>query len=105
MANMAHDSWLPHRFGQLSDRLSMQDGVLLMGAASVATLFYTHGDITHLVTMYSINVFVTFSLSQAAMLRYWWLRAGEACRRRGFAIHGTAFLLCVGILVGTVYEK
>ena len=32
MANMAHDSWLPHRFGQLSDRLTMQDGVLLMGA-------------------------------------------------------------------------
>ena len=71
MANMATDSWLPHRFGQLSDRLTMQDGVLLMGTASLATLLYTRGDITHLVTMYSINVFVTFSLSQLAMLRYW----------------------------------
>jgi hypothetical protein len=55
--------------------------------------------------MYSINVFVTFSISQAAMLRYWWTRAGTAGRRRGFAIHGVAFLLCGGILVGTVYEK
>jgi amino acid transporter len=105
MANMAHDSWLPHRFGQLSDRLTMQDGVLLMGAASIGTLLYTGGDITHLVTMYSINVFVTFSLSQAAMLRYWWARAREPGRRRGFAIHGTAFVLCVAILIGTVYEK
>jgi hypothetical protein len=105
MANMAHDSWLPHRFGQISDRLTMQDGVLLMGGASMVTLFYTHGDITHLVTMYSINVFVTFSLSQAAMLRYWWVRAGEAGRRRGFLVHGSAFLLCAAILVGTVYEK
>ncbi len=104
MANMAHDSWLPHRFGQLSDRLTIQDGVLLMGGASLATLFWTRGDILTLVTMYSINVFVTFSLSQLAMLRYWWkTRAGE--RRRGFAIHGVAFALCAAILVGTVYEK
>ena len=38
MANMAHDSWLPHRFGQLSDRLTIQNGVLLMGGAALATL-------------------------------------------------------------------
>ncbi|HTN54055.1 MAG TPA: APC family permease, partial [Anaeromyxobacter sp.] len=104
MANMAHDSWLPRRFGQLSERLSMQDGVMLMGGASFVTLLATRGDITQLVTMYSINVFVTFSLSQLAMLRYWWRTQGEG-RRRGFAIHGLAFLLCFSILAGTVYEK
>jgi len=104
MANMATDSWLPHRFAQLSDRLTTQNGVLLMGAASLVTLFYTGGDITHLVTMYSINVFVTFSLSQLAMLRYWVKNTGPG-RRRGFAIHGVAFALCAAILVGTVYEK
>src|SRR5512138_1403624 len=104
MSNMAHDSWLPHRFGQLSDRLTIQDGVLLMGAASLATLLWTHGDILHLVTMYSINVFVTFSLSQLAMLRYWW-RTRSAGRRRGLGVHGIAFALCASILVGTVYEK
>ncbi len=104
MSNMAIDSWLPHRFAQLSERLSMQDGVLLMGGASLATLFWTGGDILTLVTMYSINVFVTFSLSQLAMLRYWWKTPGQG-RKRGFAIHGLAFLLCAGILTGTVYEK
>jgi amino acid transporter len=104
MANMATDSWLPHRFGQLSDRLTMQNGVLLMGGASLLTLLYTHGDITQLVTMYSINVFVTFSLSQLAMLRYW-SRTPAAGRRRGLAIHGIAFALCAAILTGTVWEK
>ncbi len=43
MANMAHDSWLPHRFSALSDRLTMQNGVLLMGATSLAMLLYTRG--------------------------------------------------------------
>ncbi|ACL64296.1 amino acid transporter-like protein [Anaeromyxobacter dehalogenans 2CP-1] len=104
MANMAHDSWLPHRFGQLSDRLTIQDGVLLMGGASLATLLWTRGDILHLVTMYSINVFVTFSLSQLAMLRYW-RRTRTGGRRRGLAIHGIALVLCLAILTGTVYEK
>ncbi len=104
MANMATDSWLPHRFAQLSDRLTMQNGVVLMGGASLATLLWTRGDILSLVTMYSINVFVTFSLSQLAMLRYWW-KTGGVGRRRGFTIHGVAFLLCAAILVGTVYEK
>jgi amino acid transporter len=104
MSNMAADSWLPHRFAQISDRLTMQDGVLLMGGASLATLLLTGGDILALVTMYSINVFVTFSLSQLAMLRYWWRNPG-AGRKRGFAIHGAAFTLCAGILTGTVIEK
>ena len=36
MANMAVDSWAPHRFAQLSDRLTMQNGVLLMGGSSLA---------------------------------------------------------------------
>jgi amino acid transporter len=105
MSNMAIDSWLPHRFAQLSDRLTMQDGVMLMGVASIATLFYTHGDITALVTMYAINVFVTFSLSQAAMLRYWFGRRREAAFKRGIAIHGGAFVLCFAILLGNVYQK
>ena len=105
MANMATDSWLPHRFAQLSDRLTMQDGVLLMGGASIVTLLYTRGNITALVTMYSINVFVTFSLSQISMLRYWAPRRREAGFKRGVLIHAVALLLCLSILTGTVYEK
>ena len=38
MANMAVDSWLPHRFSALSERLTMRNGILLMGAAALAAL-------------------------------------------------------------------
>ncbi|MBI5069106.1 MAG: APC family permease [Deltaproteobacteria bacterium] len=104
MANMASDSWLPHRFAQLSERLVVRDGVLLMGAASLLTLVVTRGDVTHLVTMYSINVFLTFSLSQAGMVRFFWRRRTGG-RGRGLWLHGVAFTLCAGILTGIVYEK
>ena len=105
MANMARDHWLPHRFIQLSERLTVQDGVLLMGAAAMATLAYTRGDIGALVTMYSINIFVTFSLSQLGMVRFWLGRGRGRGARRGLAINGVALVMCVGILIGTLYEK
>ena len=63
LANMAVDSWMPRRFAALSERLTTQNGILLMGAASLAALLYTRGDVGQLVVMYSINVFLTFSLS------------------------------------------
>src|SRR5437870_7696136 len=63
LGNMALDSWVPHRFSQLSDRLVTKNGVFLMGLAAMAALLYTRGDITMLVVMYSINVFITFSLT------------------------------------------
>jgi hypothetical protein len=104
MANMAIDSWLPHRFTQLSERLVTQYGVVLMGGASLATLLLAGGHLDKLITMYSINVFVTFSLSQAAMLRFEW-RSREKGRKRGLALHLLAFLLCAGILTGIVFQK
>lgn len=104
MSSMAADSWLPHRFAQLSSRLTISSGVLLMGGAALATLAYTHGDLTALVTMYSINVFVTFSLSQLGMTRYW-MRHADPGRNRGLIVHGVALALCAGILIGILYEK
>ncbi|HEX5387539.1 MAG TPA: APC family permease [Gemmatimonadales bacterium] len=107
LANMAIDSWVPHRFAALSDRLTTQNGIVLMGAASLAALLYTRGDVSHLIVMYSINVFLTFSLSMFGMLRHWWRVPGaaEARRRRRIALFGAGFALCAGILGITVFEK
>lgn len=106
MANMAIDSWLPHRFSQLSDRLTMQNGVLLMGITSLVALAYTRGAVGLLVDMYAINVFVTFSLSQAAMCRYWWRdRKEHADWKKNISIHLMGLSLCLLILVVNVVEK
>jgi amino acid transporter len=106
MANMATDSWLPHRFAQLSDRLTMHYGVLLMGATSLIALLYTGGSVSQLVVMYSINVFLTFSLSNLAMCRYWYReREKHADWRRHIWVHLVGLFLCVSILVVTIFEK
>jgi amino acid transporter len=101
LSNMAIDSWVPRRFAALSERLTTQNGVLLMGATSLLALLYTHGDVGHIVVMYSINVFLTFSLSMFAMLR----SSVRRRRVRAMAIFSVGFLLCGTILLITVIEK
>ncbi len=106
MANMAVDSWMPHRFSALSERLSMQNGVLIMGGTSVAALIYTHGDVSKLVVMYSINVFVTFSLSNFGMSLFWIRHRKEhADWYKHLPVHLIGLSLCVTILVVTCLEK
>ncbi|HEY6808478.1 MAG TPA: APC family permease [Gemmatimonadales bacterium] len=106
MANMAVDSYLPHRFSQLSDRLTMSYGVLLIGGASLLALLYTGGDVTQIVVLYSINVFLTFSLSELGMCRFWIReRRHHPTWRRHIAIHLVGLTLCAFILCVTVYEK
>jgi amino acid transporter len=106
MANMAVDSWLPRRFSALSERLTMQNGVLLMGAASLAVLFYTNSSVSALVVMYSINVFLTFSLSQLGMAKFFFQNRNKDERwARHIVIHLIGLILCVTILIVTIYEK
>jgi hypothetical protein len=106
LATMAVDSWLPRRFSALSERLTTQNGVLLMGIAALAALLYTGGDVRKLVVLYSINVFMTFCLSLFGMLRATF-RAPPTVRSRSkdLALFGAAFGLCAIILCVTVYEK
>jgi amino acid transporter len=106
LANMAVDSWVPHRFASLSERLTTQNGIILMGVASLAALLYTRGKVSHLIVMYSINVFLTFSLSMFAMLKLWLSRRGQGPGwKRRSALFGAGFVLCATILAITVVEK
>jgi amino acid transporter len=106
MANMATDGWLPRRFSALSERLTMQNGVLLMGGASLLLLLYSRGSVSELVIMYSINVFLTFSLSQFGMTVFYHRnRTKDSKWKRHVSIHVIGLALCLTILLVTVYEK
>jgi amino acid transporter len=106
LASMAVDSWVPHRFYQLSDRLVTKNGTLMMGAAALAILFYTEGAVRLLVVLYSINVFLTFTLSQLGMCMHWWqVRHHERLWGRRLAINGVGLVLTSAILVITLSLK
>lgn len=106
LAWMSLDKWAPHSFAHLSNKLVAQNGVLAMGISAGALLLFTGGQVHSLVVLYSINVFLTFSLSNLAMLRFWAKHRAEhpGWPKHLFA-HGLALLLCLTILGITVVEK
>jgi amino acid transporter len=105
LANMAVDSWMPHQFRNLSSRLVTQNGIILMGAAAVAVLLITLGKVSLLVVLYSINVFLTFTLSLAGLVRYWWLHRAEGRWKLRMALSLAGLAVCAAILMVTVIEK
>lgn len=106
MANMALDYWLPRRFASLSNRFTIQNGVLIMGAAAILLIFYSHGHISTLVVMYSINVFLTFSLSELGMSKFFIThRKTDKNWKKHLPVHLIGLVLCVTILTVTIFEK
>lgn len=101
LSSMALDGWAPRRFAALSQQLTTQNGIMLIGGAALLALLYTHGNVGQLVVMYSINVFLTFSLSMLGMLR-------KSIRKKSFSdsvLFTIAFVLCASILCVTAFEK
>jgi hypothetical protein len=97
---MALDRWMPTKFATLSDRLVTQNGILLMGVAAFLVMWLSGGSVRFLVVLYSINVFITFTLSQLGMVRHWWTaNKGVDHRRKKLFINGLGLLLCSMILV------
>jgi amino acid transporter len=106
LANLAVDRWMPAPFANLSDRLVTQNGVLIMGFAALLVILFTEAAVDVLVVLYSINVFITFSLSQLGMVRHWWKQRAQERRWRGkILINGTGMLLTSGILISLCMVK
>ncbi|HNW27076.1 MAG TPA: APC family permease [Spirochaetota bacterium] len=106
LANMALDRWAPGRFASLNDRLVTQNGILIMGIGSIVLMIYSGGSVKFLVILYSINVFVTFSLSQLGMVRHWWQSRSKFPHwRKKLMINGIGLVLTSFILVTVVVLK
>ena len=106
LSNMAADSWVPRQFRQLSSRLVTQNGIVLMGAAALGVLVWSNGSVTLLVVLYSINVFLTFSISLFGLCVYWFKnrRTAQNWLWR-FVLSATGLIVTSGILAILVYEK
>jgi len=106
LSNMAGDSWLPHQFRHLSTRLVTQNGIVIMGLAALAILLWSGGKVDLLVVLYSINVFLTFSLSLLGLCIYWWRKRNTDARwSYRFVLSALGLAVTSGILVVTTVEK
>jgi hypothetical protein len=106
LSNMALDRWFPTRFAMLSDRLVTQNGILLMGGAALIMMVIAKGSVQFLLVLYSINVFVTFTLSQLGMVRHWWLvRKNDKNWHKKIFINGIGLICTTFILISVIIIK
>ncbi len=106
LSSMALDRWVPTRFSMLSDRFVTQNGILIMGGAASVVMLLTRGSVRFLVVLYSINVFITFTLSQLGMVRHWWnSRASVQHWRKKLFVNGVGLVLTTFILVFVIVLK
>jgi amino acid transporter len=106
LANMAVDRWVPNQFSALSSRLVTRNGVLLMGAAALAVLVWTEGQVSLLVVLYTVNVFITFALSLLGLTIYWWKQRRDiAHAHRRLALAAFALVIVLSILGVIVVER
>lgn len=106
MANMAVDHWLPKRFAYLSDTFVARAGILLVGFSAIAILAASGGHVSTLVILYSINVFITFTLTMAGLTKHWFgqRRASKPWRAR-LTVSALGLVSTATILAITLYEK
>ena len=106
LANMAIDRWFPTKFAALSDRLVTQKGILLGGIAALIVIVATNASVKYLVVLYSINVFLTFSLSQLGMVRHWWQKRDQVKDWiKKIFINGISLILTTFILIAVTILK
>jgi amino acid transporter len=90
-AILAQDDFLPHRFGQLGNRLVYSSAIVFLAVAAAILVLTFNGSVDALVNLYALGVFTAFTLAQTAMVRHWWL-ARDPGWQRGLVVNGVGAL-------------
>jgi len=73
---LARDGYMPHQMAMMGDRLVFSNGILILGAFSCLLIIAFGGDTHALIPLYAVGVFLSFTLSQAGMVRRWLIKRG-----------------------------
>lgn len=71
---LARDGYIPRQFGNRGDRLVFSNGILILGGTAALLLVVFRGETHLLIPLYAVGVFVSFTVSQASMVRRWLVR-------------------------------
>jgi len=99
---LARDNFLPHQFAFRGDRLAFSIGIVFLAILASSLLIAFKGDVTLLLNLYAVGVFMSFTLSQGGMVRHWWkLRAVNKDWKRSIIINGLGAIttLLVAVII------
>jgi amino acid transporter len=100
---LGKDRFLPRQFQYRGDRLAFSFGIMVLAVLAGALVVAFQGSVTNLIPLYTVGVFVAFTLSQSGMVRHWWrLRNQEPGWRWRAALNGSGAVATglVAVIVG-----
>ena len=103
-ALLAADNYMPRQFSFRGDRLAFSWGIILLSLVAAALLVAFGGITTLLIPLYSVGVFVCFTLSQTGMVLHWRRHPEPGWRRRA-GINALGAVLTAVVLGIVVFEK
>ncbi len=103
-AILAHDGYFPRQFSFRGDRLAYSWGIIALAAIAAGIYLIFRGNTSHLIPLYSVGVFVCFTLSQSGMVMHWF-RGRQAGWRWRLAINASGALMTLVVLVIVLTEK
>jgi amino acid transporter len=103
-AILAKDGYMPRQFSFKGDRLAFTAGIVILSAVAITLLIVFAGDTHALIPLYSVGVFVSFTISQGGMVRHWLEERGPGWRRR-LAINGVGCVLTGVVAVVVTVAK
>ena len=68
---LAHDKWLPAQLRNRGDRLAYSNGIIILALSAVVLIVAFDAQVTRLIQLYIVGVFVSFNMSQTGMIRHW----------------------------------
>ena len=100
---LARDSFMPRQFAFRGERLAFTTGIVALSGLAALLLVVFDASVTALIPLYTLGVFLAFTLSQSSMVVRWWRRR-EPSWRRGIAINGLG-ALTTGVIAIIVVES
>ncbi len=104
VAILAEDGYMPRQFSFRGDRLAYSWGIVLLAGIAFALLWAFDGDTHALIPLYSVGVFLCFTLSQTGMVRHW-LRTRDSGWRWRLVVNAAGTILTAVVLGVVVFEK
>ncbi|MBA5868020.1 MAG: amino acid permease [Nitrospira sp. CR1.3] len=88
---LARDGYMPHQMAMMGDRLVFSNGIMILGVFSCFLIAAFGGDTHALIPLYAVGVFLSFTLSQAGMVRRWLTKGGPHWKEK-LAVNGIGAL-------------
>jgi amino acid transporter len=102
---LGRDGYLPHQLGHRGDRLVFSNGIVLLAGVSALLIVVFDAQINRLIQLYILGVFLSFTLSQAGMVRHWQRAPDRSAVRRKQAINGLGAVVTALVFVVVLVTK